>query len=342
MNYFNAIVRVAHFGATVAAIVVAFGATIGFHDMTGSWPLAVLGGAGIASLLGLGWYTLITLGSRARRIAAKALTISLGILLVTVALGTSGWALATAIGGKQALADYQSRALAEHETALADAYARVNGQLDLVDVVSQHAAATRILSEEEGRTGQGPLYRSYQRTAENLDNAAEGMRGQIDAADKHYASGIQALDTAMFALGDGEVFRAAMVDVEAAITALNAVDVSGDILSVGMVGLNDRGLPELDTLTQSLRDAGETGAQEPVEVPRYVAMSRSEATLSERPVGAWIAAASIDVAPLVLLLIVMLAASEPLLREDRKPKARVTDDEIREAEDNVIGMKDAA
>ena len=99
MNYFQFIVRVAHWGATVAALIVAAGATIGFHDMTGSWPIALLGGIGIASILALGWYILISMGSRVRRTSAKALTITLGVFLVVAALGTSGWALATAIGG---------------------------------------------------------------------------------------------------------------------------------------------------------------------------------------------------------------------------------------------------
>ena len=337
MNYFQFIVRVAHWGATVAALIVAAGATIGFHDMTGSWPIALLGGIGIASILALGWYILISMGSRVRRTSAKALTITLGVFLVVAALGTSGWALATAIGGKQALANYQTRALTEHELALADAMSRVNGQLELVDSVSQTAAATRLLAAEEGRSGEGPLYRSYMRTQENLEGAAELMNVKILEGQDLYQRGIIALDVANQNLGNAEDFRLAIGEVQKVITLLNGIDVSGDITSIGMVGLNDRGLPELSTLTANLQSIAADADTKLVDVPRFVPATRSEATMSERPLGAWIAAIAIDTAPLILLLLVMVAVNEPLLREARKTKHRTSDDEIRAQEDIVEG-----
>ena len=111
MDHFDLSTRLAHAAATIAALVAAFGASVGFFHMTGELWLAVLGGLGIASILAIGWWVLITAGARVRRTGAKVQTISLGTILVIIALGTSGWALATAIGGKQALADYQMRAL---------------------------------------------------------------------------------------------------------------------------------------------------------------------------------------------------------------------------------------
>lgn len=337
-TYFNTITLAAHIGASVAALVVAFGASIGFYDMTGSMPIAVLGGVGIASILAIGWYTLITLGSRARRGAAKGAVVALGAVLVLAALGTSGWALATAIGGKQALAAYQSRSLAEHEIALAAAMSRVNAQIDFVDIVSQHAVATGLLGDEEGRSGRGPLFRSYERTQESLNNAAQGMTVKLEDGETIYRFGIADLDKASAALGT-PVFRLHMTNVESAIAELNAIDVSDDVKNIGMVGLNDKGLPELDGLTSSLRSASDIAVGAPVAIPRYVPMTRSDAVLSERPAGAWIAAFAIDFAPLILLLIVMIAAGEPLLREDRKVKGRKTDESIREDELEVSGLR---
>lgn len=54
--------------------------------------------------------------------------------------------------------------------------------------------------------------------------------------------------------------------------------------------------------------------------------------------GAWIAAAAIDMAPFILLLIVMLGVSEPLLRDSRPVRRKVSDDEIRVNESNVVGI----
>ena len=65
MNYFQFITRVAHWGATVAALIVAAGATIGFHDMTGSWPIALLGGIGIVmGLSTFGYKVIETIGRK--------------------------------------------------------------------------------------------------------------------------------------------------------------------------------------------------------------------------------------------------------------------------------------
>ncbi len=339
MNHYNMITTVGHVGATVAAVVVAFGATIGFHDMTGQWALAALGGVGIASILGLGWLSLITIGSRARRPQGRVLTLVVGVVLVAVALGTSGWALATAIGGKAALASYQMRSLTEHEIALTDAMARVTGQEELVDAVKQHSAATIALAKEEGRSGQGPNFRSYQRTAENLTNASDVMAKTLSEGEGHYLNGLDALEKANKSLGNAETFRLALSDVQSSIVSLNAIDISNDVLSIGMVGLNDRGVPELDTMTSSLRDIAEGSTVDPVTVPRFIGKSRSDATMSEFPVGAWIAAISIDMAPLILLIIVMFAAGEPLLREERRTKRRISDEEIRVNEEEVKGLR---
>lgn len=338
-TYFANIVLLAHIAATIAAGVVAFGAAIGFFDMTDSWPLAVLGGVGIASILGLGWWNLITAASKTRRAGAQAGVVTLGVVLVAIALGTSGWALATAIGGKQALSAYQVRALSEHETALTEAHSRALAQNDLVDTVRQNATATRLLGREEARTGEGPLFRSYERTASNLDTAAADMESKVSGAAAIYEDGRAAVAQANESLGNAEGFRMALADIAMAIRDLNAIDVSDDILSIGMVGLNDKGLPELSGLTQDLRNAAESSETEPVEVPSYVSATRAEATLSERPAGAWIAAAAIDTAPLLMLLMVILLGREPLLREERQARRHVTEDDIREQEARIDGPR---
>ncbi len=339
MTFYETTTRVAHVGATVAALIVAFGASMGFYHMTGNYYVAILTGVGIAAGLALSWYILITLASRARRGASRAAIATFGALLVAVAIGTSGWALATAIGGKAALASYQARALAEHEIALADATSRVNEQLSLVDFVHQTAAATRAKADEESRTGRGPNYRGMMDTSERLDRAAGDMQDEIDRAGTTRAAGLAALDRADRALGDAEPFRLALADVTAAIVELNAIDVSPEVMSIGMVGLNDRGLPELSDLDQNLRDRADNAVGQTIAVPRYISVNRADATLSEFPMGAWIAATAIDVMPFLLMLLVMVASTEPLLREQRKGRTRVSDDEIRTNEEELNGPR---
>ncbi|MEP1425858.1 MAG: hypothetical protein ABJX32_04725 [Tateyamaria sp.] len=338
MDHFDLSTRLAHAAATIAALVAAVGASVGFYHMTYEVWLAALGGIGIASILGIGWWVLITAGARARRIGAQAQTIVLGALLVAIALGTSGWALATAIGGKQALADYQMRALVAYEAALIEAKGNVDAQADLVDTVRQHASATGLLGREEARTGEGPLFRSYVRTEQNLSNAADVMSQKLAQADGVYTAGQNSIAEANRNLGDAEAFRLSISAVGNAIRNLNDIDVRSDVLGIGMVGLNDRGLPELSNLTSDLRRASETAKFKPVEVPPYTSVSRAQATLSERPAGAWIVAFSIDTAPLIMLLMIMALIREPLLRETTRERKHVSDEQIRVSEENVRGQ----
>ena len=345
MTYYNLIVRLAHIAATVAAIVVAFGASIGFHDMTGSLPLAILGGVGIASILGLGWYALITAGSRARRGGAKLAIVSLGVLLVAVALGTSGWALATAIGGKSAMAVHNSAQVEEHETALNDAYARVTGQTGVIDAMVTASTAYEGYAQAEtagdlgNGGGCGPRCRTYQRAGDAIDTEAANLTSQVDAARVAQLEALELL--AMARTSDDPA--PLLAQVASTVAFLNAVDLdAGNVgilnytaTSSGLEGVQNEGL------TQAIIDADEE-LPPAVDVPEYRDVTKSEATAMywDRVVGAWIAAFAIDLAPLVMLLIVMAMAMEPLLRDD-KPKIKFrpakSNDEIRVNEEDVSG-----
>jgi hypothetical protein len=343
MTYYNLIVRLAHIAASIAAAVVAVGASIGFHDMTGSLWLAILGGVGIASILGLGWWALITAGSRARRGAAKAAIVSIGILLVAVALGTSGWALATAIGGKSAMTVHNAAQIELHETALNDAYARVAGQTGVIDAMSTASTAYSGYADAEvagdlgNGGGCGPRCRTYQRAAEAIDTEADNLQSQVDGARDAQLAALGALAAAR--TSDDPALL--LAEVASTVALLNAVDLdAGNIgilqytaTSTGLEGVSNEGL------TQAIIDADKV-LPPAVAVPEYRDVTKSEATLMywDRVIGAWIAAFAIDVAPLVMLLIVMAMAMEPLLRE-AKPRIQLrpakSNDEIRVKEDDV-------
>ena len=340
---FTTTVKMARFAAIIAASVAAVGATMGFYEMTENIVISGLFGVGIASLLGIGWHLTISAAENTRRNTNRIALVAVGVMLVSVAIATSGWSLVTAIGGKQALASYQQSVLQDHEIALAASYSRVNAQADLVDYVSQHATATGLLADEEGTSGKGPLYRSLMRTKDNLNGAAGSMNATIEAGESYYLIGLSNLEAGADNMGDDVLFRENMAAVQSSIASLNSIDVTGDVLSMGMVGLNDKGLPELSNLTADLRTAAEGAESEAVAIPHFNNVNRSEAVMLNPPIGAWIAAIAIDAAPFIFLLLVLLLANEPLLRDMANPKPikYKTDDEIRNSEDNVVGINKA-
>ena len=343
MTYYNLIVRLAHIAATVAALVVAVGASVGFHDMTGSYWLAILGGVGIASILGLGWYALITAGSRARRGLARLAVFSIGTLLVAVALGTSGWALATAIGGKSAMTVHDAEQVRIHEDALNAAYARVAGQKPVLDAMVTAStayegyAAAETAGDLGNASGCGPRCRTYQRAGQAIQSEADNLRGELDAAKAAQDAGLELLALARQTDDPAPL----LAEVASTVALLNAVDLDAGNVGIlnfsatatGLEGVSNEGL------TQAIIDA-DVELPPAVEVPDYQAITKSEAVLVywRRVIGAWIAAVAIDIAPLVMLLIVMVLPAEPLLRE-AKPKLQLrpkaSNDEIRATEEDV-------
>lgn len=321
MNY-RTMSRTARFAAFVSASVAAVGATLGFYEMTDDWLIAGLFGVGVAAILGLGWHMVITGAEHARRTMNRVFLVALGLVLFGVAIATSGWSLVTAVGGKSAITAYQVEQLRVAEDALTEAHNRLDEQHALVNHVLQTATATGMLAEEEGRTGEGPLFRSYLRTEENLRGKASAMAGQLVQGDAYYSVGLEWVAKANEALATDEEFRAAMSEIARHTTLLNGIDVTQDVLTVGMVGLNDQGLAELTPLTAELYEAAGAIDTATVDVPAYTAITRSEAVAAagDKVLPAWIAAIGIDLAPLLFMLMVMFMANEPLIRQQADPK----------------------
>lgn len=339
-THFHNLATVSRITALICAGIAGIGAAIGFSDMTANLPLSVLLGGGVAIVLAFGWHTLLSAAEHSRRTLTRVGLVTAGVLLVCVALATSGWSLATAIGGRTALSQAQATALADHAAALDAAKARVDAQEALINTVKQSAVATQMLGAEEGTSGEGPLFRSYQRTSENLDILATSMTDDLGKAAAAVQAGTEALTAGRAALGNDDAFSRAMADAEAATAALLAIDISRRVLSVGMVGLNDAKQPQLEPITAALYKAAAGSVPAAVEVPVYAPMTRAQATFERAGsvLPAWIAAIGVDVTPLILLCLLLLLSHEPLLREVSAPKVRVSDDELRVREDNVVGL----
>ena len=213
--------------------------------MTGDWLIAALVGVTIAVLLGIGWHILINAAANTRRAGNRAGLIAVGLVFVAVALATSGWSLATAIGGKTAIEQHHKAALSEYETGLTSALSRVDGQRPLVEAVSvaRSVYSGRVEAEiagDNGRSGCGPNCRKLQAVSDNLATYQQGIENQIASAGTIYAEGAAALAQARQNIGTPQ-FSAGLAGVETAITLLNGINVTDGVSRVGMTveGGND-------------------------------------------------------------------------------------------------------
>ena len=331
MNHYENLVRTAHIAALVAAGVAAFGASIGFWHLTGNWIIAAITGVGIASILAFGWHALITAASRARRMATRATVTALGVLLVGVAIASSGWMLASAIGGHQALSLHNREQIQAHATALTDAHARVTAQGPLRDAVENGAAVYRTYVDEERLSGCGPRCRAYDGMASHMQQVVVDLDTQIADADKAFAKGRDALQAAR----NGDDVEAALTTVATVVAELNAVNLSADNVSLvrftsGADGVRTTGTDQIGAEIMAL----DADLPDPVAVPYYQSITPAQAVWDYRGkvAGAWVAALAIDVAPLIALIWVLVLAGEPLLREKRTPVKPHTNADIRSEE----------
>lgn len=334
MNY-NRFVGLAHVMASCCAAIAAVGAAVGFHELSGSWLVACLLGAGTAVVLGLGWFALIGAAAHTRRVSNILLALVGGACLTAIALAVSGWSLATALGGVTAHRIHDAEQIALHDEALIAGFERVTKQRPLEDALSTASTVyAGYVTNEAARGGCGPKCLTYQSAADSIANVSAEVHGQVETAILKRQQAEEALTQARL----GRDVEANLAFVASTVAHLNSVDL--DAGSVGLVrytyGADGVSNVATDELTQAIV-AADAETPDPVAVPVYEKISKAEATLAyaHRVAGAWAAAIGIDCGPLLLLILVLAFWREPLLRND--PKLATTDDAIRDKEAAIRG-----
>lgn len=350
MNY-KTLTALAGIGAMIAATTVSIGATLGLHSITDNWFIAAPFGIGLGLVIGILWHMTIQSAASARRGLNRWALVIIGMVLVGIAISTSSWSLATAIGGKQALQGVHVEAIQTHADALYAAHNRVRQQSALIDVTGQVATAYAGASESEasgglsGRAGFGPKAQKYALVADSFRGAASDMQGTLDEAQTTYKAGQAQLNDARRAMSTGDKMAVsnALNAVQSTISDLNAVDITGNVANTGIVNFTTgtKGVSQVadDELTSKVQQTAASIDTTPIPVPVFVPTSQATAIVDRAgdvPL-AWIMAISFDFLPFALLVLVLLLWNEPLMREAAMPK-RTSDDEIRTREENVVGF----
>jgi hypothetical protein len=341
--------------ALVAAAFAGVGVTIGLHDVGAhdGWMLPVLTGAAISVLFGTAWHVLIGFGARVRRREAVFAVSAAGVMLTAMTLGASALSIAAAVAGNGATqAVLASRVDAFAET-LDEAHRQALTFSPLIETASIASAAYTSMAKQEAegklgaKSGCGPRcveMQSFAATYGQAQVALTALRGEADGYRDTGAAAIVGLRTAA-AAGDQQAFMRSTVDLGAAVSDLNGINPTPITSTTGVVVVDTAQDVSLDAQTASFHTQAETllAARQTVTPPAFVPFSVFDAVRWEAFGAALhgvIVAASVDLLPLLALMIVMLTANEPLLRDaprmrKRKPTEAERNASIRSEEDEA-------
>ncbi|TKZ15917.1 hypothetical protein FAP39_16325 [Shimia litoralis] len=347
--------RFLRFAAIGCAILAAVSTTIGLHasDPAAGWFIPVLTGVVIAFALGVLWHVLIEAAERVRSSLGITVIVIIGALGVGFALMSSASNIAAAMAGKASVSAELTDRVDAYSKALSKSAVAAKSFQPLVDITSAAGATMEGKANLEASglngtgTGCGQRCETYKGAAASFQTTSgqlQALSAEVEALRLQGLGYVGDLRTAASS-SDQAAFGRAAQNLSAVIDQLNAVDHMPLVAATGMVtvtNLSSELTPETSSLQTKAKDIA--GERVTVEAPVFVPFSVGEATRAQMfgaALQAWIAAAAIDALPFVFMLLVLLTAREPLLRDvpsqstkERTPEAeRVA--KIRSDEDHI-------
>lgn len=341
--------------AVIAAIFAGIGVTIGLHRMDAlhGWLLPVITGLAIALLFGVAWHVLIGFGARVQRREAVIGVVAAGILLTAMTLGASALSIAAAVAGASATQAVLADRVDGYAESLDAAHREATVFVPLIETAAITSAAYSAMADQEaqGRLGSGsgcgPRCVEMQSFASGYAQAQAGLTELRAAADGFRDRGEAAVAglRGAAALGDQDAFLRATVALGSAVSDLNGVNAQPIVATTGVVVVDTAQDVALDDQTDAFHAEAEAllAGRELVETPVFVPFSVFDAVRWEAFGAALhgvIVAASVDLLPLLALIVVMLTAKDPLLRDGprvRQPRPGQIErnEAIRQEEDDA-------
>ncbi len=344
MNHPSIHARAAHFlryAAIGCALLAAVSTTIGLHtaNPTGGWLVPVFTGVIIAAALGTFWHVLIEAAERVRTKIGITATLLGGIIAVVVALGASASNMAAAIAGPAAVRAELAERVDAYATAVTSASVEARRFQPLVDITSAAAASMEGKAKLEASgvngTGHGCGQRceTYKGAAGSFSTTSGQLQTLLKQVEEYRAQGMEAVGALRVAAvnADQMAFAQAAQNAATSIDNLNAVDHMPVVAATGMVQVTELA-STLTPETVGLQDRAREMQSERtlISAPVFLPFSVGEATRAQiggAALQAWIAAGVIDVLPFVFLLLILLTAREPLMRNDVFKREKVRTDE---------------
>lgn len=346
-THFERSTRFAQYAALGCSAFAALGTGLGYYAAGGNLLVSAAGGLVLAGALGVGWHMAIGSASRVRTLIGTTALVLGGIALTSVAIGASAQAVVVSMAGTSAL----SAELVARVEPISAALAQASAQADLAALIgsaSSTAAGYRAMAAQEaegafGQSGEGPRFAVLTLAADGFDTAQRALIALDAEADELRGQGEVAV-TALrgsAAAGDQKGFMTAAQQVSSVVMALQALDPGVIVQTTGIVRVQGNAVAGLDAATQQWVTQADAWADERTEVsvPVPAVISLGEAVRSQAfgaALHAWIAAAAIDLLPLIALLMILSLRSEPLMRDRVRTSVRrevgVREDDLRSRE----------
>lgn len=313
---------------------------------------------GVGAGLGLLWHLMLHIVPGLSTTGLRITGLVLAVALTFVAMAISSWFVCTAIGGRNAvhldMADRVEAARHALDTAAGNALAEQQLVPDLARLASEMAALAEAERQDgrlSGRSGRGPVVEALRAGAAAwraaLDEAA-AVRDRLDGLRASASKDLKAMDQIVAAsdspteaqrrfagvLGD---FRQKIAEVEAlsilpAVRRVAMTSVSAAGLSPGqseaIAGVNAAFARQSEQLT---RKADAIAAQKrPVESVQHRPIKPGEAVIqhADRVMAAWMVGVGVDLLPLLLLSLLVVAAMEEATQAHAQ-RASAASDEAR-------------
>lgn len=314
-------------GTLLAACTAAFGLFLAL------WPEAQQrGGAGLllpfiaagvlGSVIAVAWYATMHIAAHVRKPHEYVLIVLIGVVLVTVGIGTSGLSLAALFGGTSAVKAHQ-REFIENLRATASAVA-TNAVNDgtIVTALDKDALNLHASSEEEGKFGSVSGHPGKREVFSGLADASTAFansKNKLAQRQRHRdellvgAEDNLGKDEQEVAKGQASLFEELIAKAREEISDAAKISLIDEDFEGLARGLTSNGQALID---QAMSDISEVvsksrNKQLTLSIPIYFPANDREAILSNPQPLAWTAAPLCEICPLILLSLVLMTWREP-------------------------------
>jgi hypothetical protein len=286
------------------------------------------------------WHRIVTLVPMLQSPGRQALGIGLAAALSVVTILVSSWFIATSIGGIRAVQAYMNKYIATANVMLGHTVRNFSEEQSLISSIQYFAAGWRVQAKNEGshgsisgRNGSGPVVATLDGTAAELEKLATNMgntradflelREQAESllADlskiANSPEAATAPSQARFSAIASHYFQK-LREMER-LSLLPQIKLGGIVVLIGSTGspIADSVNNIQATLHEQTRELQAAArkieaSRQPVDPVAYIPTNQGMATWEFANVvpGAWLVGIGIDLLPLLVLLLLMLAHSE--------------------------------
>lgn len=330
---FERMKRLAQGVAICLSIVAAIGTAKGLIDANPHEPawIFILLAAALGLTLAVAWHVLLDSAASTRTPLGTVGVLVGALLVVALAVTNSTWSIATGLGGDAALVDQRYKAVLVADLQLSNATSNIELQSSAEPHLRNAAAQFQALSMEEAeRGGCGPLCNAQKRVAADFTQQADQIARKKTALFAVGGQASNALASARAAIADGPAFEAELKAAHQHLAVLAGADLTRAIsFTTGIVDqdIPAVGLNKLSQIQNQLQStlAGLKAGLKPVDLDAtaYKPVSKSAAVVSSPALAAFALALGIDIAPFILLLLILCWRKEPLLRNAPAPRSSV-------------------